>query len=136
MELNNYTIAALAVTTFVIILAAAYLSGALDPVIKEVGIMFFKAKAEAEAKKLQAQGMKQGEDFTKGVYFPTLPLFAQKKKRLSRLGRPIAAENGWQRCRLTWWTNTDQLKGNKQATDVAEGFGKMGGGVGGLKVGL
>lgn len=67
MELNNYTIAAIAVTTFAIVLAAAYLSGALDPVIKEVGIMFFKAKAEAEAKKLQAQGMKQGEDFTKGV---------------------------------------------------------------------
>ncbi|CAG8976811.1 hypothetical protein HYALB_00009075 [Hymenoscyphus albidus] len=95
LALTNYTLAAIATTTLALLLAAAYLSGALDPVIKEVGIMFFKAKAETEAKKLQAQGWKQGEDFTKG-----------------------------------------QLEGNKQAADVAEGFGKMGAGVGGLKVGL
>ncbi|CAG8958875.1 hypothetical protein HYFRA_00011828 [Hymenoscyphus fraxineus] len=95
LPLTNSTIAAIATTTLALLLTAAYLSGVLDPAIKEVGIMFFKAKAEAEARKLRAQGWKQGEDFTKG-----------------------------------------QLEGNKQAADVAEGFGKMGGGVSGLKVGL
>ncbi|KAK2629564.1 hypothetical protein QTJ16_000384 [Diplocarpon rosae] len=44
-------------------LGAAYTAGALDPVIKEIGIFFFKAKAEAERKKWQAQGMKEGQDF-------------------------------------------------------------------------
>ncbi|KAK2040282.1 hypothetical protein LZ31DRAFT_557975 [Colletotrichum somersetense] len=46
----------------------------------------FKAKAEAEKKKMQAQGMKAGQDFVDG-----------------------------------------QLKGNKQAADVADGIGSVGG---------
>jgi hypothetical protein len=41
----------------------AYQSGILDPVIEKIGIYLFKAKAMAEKKKLQAQGMKAGEDF-------------------------------------------------------------------------
>ena len=47
-------------------MGVAYATGAADPVIQEIGIWFFKAKAEAEAKKLQAQGMKEGQDFMKG----------------------------------------------------------------------
>jgi len=47
-------------------MGVAYATGAADPVIQEIGIWFFKAKAEAEAKKLQAQGMKEGQDFLKG----------------------------------------------------------------------
>ncbi|TVY71316.1 hypothetical protein LSUE1_G007359 [Lachnellula suecica] len=88
---NIYLIASVVVAIIAIALGAAYMTGALDPVIEKVGIMFFKAKAEAEAKKMQAQGMKEGEDFFKG-----------------------------------------ELKGNKQAEDVKEGLGS----VGGLKVGL
>ncbi|EXF81201.1 hypothetical protein CPAR01_16422 [Colletotrichum paranaense] len=64
----------------------AYQQGMLDPLIEQVGIMMFKAKAEAEKKKMQAQGMKAGQDFV-----------------------------------------DDQLKGNKQAADVADGIGSIGG---------
>jgi hypothetical protein len=65
---ETYIIASIVVALVTVALTAAYLSGALDPVIKEMGVMFFKAKAEAEAKKMQAQGMKEGEDFLKGLY--------------------------------------------------------------------
>ncbi|EPE25100.1 hypothetical protein GLAREA_11681 [Glarea lozoyensis ATCC 20868] len=92
---ETYIIVSIVVALVTVALTAAYMTGALDPVIKEMGVLFFKAKAEAEAKKMQAQGMKEGEDFFK-----------------------------------------DQLKGNKQASDVADNFGKVGGGLGGLKVGL
>ncbi|KDN67896.1 hypothetical protein CSUB01_08103 [Colletotrichum sublineola] len=64
----------------------AYQQGMLDPVIEQIGIILFKAKAEAEKKKMQAQGMKAGQDFVDG-----------------------------------------QLKGNKQAADVADGVGSFGG---------
>ncbi|CAI0653680.1 unnamed protein product [Colletotrichum noveboracense] len=41
----------------------AYQQGMLDPIIEQIGVMMFKAKAEAEKKKLQAQGQKAGQDF-------------------------------------------------------------------------
>jgi hypothetical protein len=63
---NAYLIVSAVVAFIAIALGAAYMSGALDPVSEQVGIWFFKAKAEAEAKKLQAQGLKEGEDFMKG----------------------------------------------------------------------
>jgi len=63
---NTYLIISAVVAAIAIALGAAYMAGLLDPVIEEAGIMFFKAKAEAEAKKMQAQGMKEGEDFFKG----------------------------------------------------------------------
>jgi hypothetical protein len=44
-------------------LAGAYRSGALNPYIDQLGVYFFKAKAKAEEKKLQAQGLKEGQDF-------------------------------------------------------------------------
>ncbi|KAH8667377.1 hypothetical protein BGZ60DRAFT_528680 [Tricladium varicosporioides] len=62
---NTYLIAPVVIAAVAVTLAAAYIAGYLDPVIEEIGIMFFKAKAEAEAKKLQAQGMKEGQDFFK-----------------------------------------------------------------------
>jgi hypothetical protein len=65
---NTYLIISAVVAVVAIALTAAYMAGLLDPVIEEVGIMFFKAKAEAEAKKMQAQGMKEGEDFFKGMF--------------------------------------------------------------------
>ena len=64
---NTYLIVSAIVAFVAIALGAAYMSGALDPVVEEIGIFFFKAKAEAEAKKLQAQGMKEGQDFFKGA---------------------------------------------------------------------
>lgn len=56
------------VALIAIALGGAYVSGALDPVIEKIGIYFFKAKAGAEAKKLQAQGLKEGQDFVKGTF--------------------------------------------------------------------
>lgn len=41
----------------------AYQQGYLDPLIEKVGVYFFKAKAKAEEKEMQAEGMKAGEDF-------------------------------------------------------------------------
>ncbi|ROW09460.1 hypothetical protein VMCG_02229 [Cytospora schulzeri] len=50
----------------VIVMAAswfAYDQGYMDPLIEKFGVYVMKAEAEAEAKKLQAQGLKRGEDF-------------------------------------------------------------------------
>jgi len=46
-------------------LGAAYVSGALNPVIEQIGIYFFKAKAKAEEKALEGEGKKEGKDFLK-----------------------------------------------------------------------
>tara|TARA_R110002060_G_scaffold3457_4_gene5442 strand:- start:1016 stop:1237 length:222 start_codon:yes stop_codon:yes gene_type:complete len=63
---STYIIISAVIAFIAVALGAAYTTGALDPVIEQMGIMFFKAKAEAEKKKLQAQGMKEGEDFMDG----------------------------------------------------------------------
>jgi len=47
-------------------LGAAYMAGMLDQVIEQIGIYLFKAEAKAEKKKLEAQGLKEGEDFAEG----------------------------------------------------------------------
>ncbi|EON98960.1 hypothetical protein UCRPA7_5559 [Phaeoacremonium minimum UCRPA7] len=41
----------------------AYDQGYLDPVIEKIGEYMFKAKAKAEEKKMEAEGLKRGEDF-------------------------------------------------------------------------
>lgn len=51
------------VALIAVALGAAYSTGAFDPIIEQIGIMIFKAEAKAEEKKLEAQGMKEGEDF-------------------------------------------------------------------------
>lgn len=56
-------IIAIVVAVIAVALGAAYTQGMLDPVIEKIGILIFKAKAEAEKKELQAKGMKEGEDF-------------------------------------------------------------------------
>lgn len=48
----------------------AYQQGYLDPLIEKVGVLVFKAKAVAEAKEMQAKGMKTGEDFVGCKYSP------------------------------------------------------------------
>jgi hypothetical protein len=56
-------------TSLIVVLALAtsgyfaYQQGYLDPLIEKVGVFVFKAKAVAEAKEMQAKGMKAGEDF-------------------------------------------------------------------------
>lgn len=52
--------------TVVLLIAAtwyAYNEGYMDPLIEKVGVFVMKAKAEAEAKEMQAEGLKRGEDF-------------------------------------------------------------------------
>lgn len=52
--------------TIIAVMAAgwfAYDQGYLDPVIEAVGKIIFKAKAKAEQKKMEAEGLKRGEDF-------------------------------------------------------------------------
>lgn len=60
---DTYIIVSSIIAILAIALGVAYQTGALDPVIEDIGIMFFKAKAKAEEKKMEAQGMKEGEDF-------------------------------------------------------------------------
>ena len=66
---STYIIVSAIVAIIAIALGGAYVSGAMDPVVEQIGIYFFKAKAQAEAKKLQAQGLKEGEDFIKGEFY-------------------------------------------------------------------
>ena len=56
------------VALIAVALGAAYTTGALDGIIEQIGIYFFKAKAKAEEKKLEAQGLKEGQDFFKGMF--------------------------------------------------------------------
>lgn len=56
-------IIAVVIAIIAVALGGAYTQGYLDPVIEKIGIFLFKAKAEAEKKKLQAEGLKEGEDF-------------------------------------------------------------------------
>jgi len=77
-------IVAIVIAVLAAALGGAYTTGALDPVIQKLGKYFFKAKAKAEQKKLQAQGMKEGQDFVE-----------------------------------------DELKGNQQAGEAAQGLGKI-----------
>jgi hypothetical protein len=63
---NALLIVSAIVALIAVALGAAYMSGALNPVIEKIGIYLFKAKAKAEEKKLEAQGLKEGEDFFKG----------------------------------------------------------------------
>lgn len=72
---STYIIVSAVIAFIAIALGAAYTTGALDPVIEQMGIMVFKAKAEAEKKKLQAQGMKEGEDFVGGKFPVQLLLY-------------------------------------------------------------
>ncbi|CAK7206451.1 hypothetical protein SEUCBS139899_009246 [Sporothrix eucalyptigena] len=44
----------------------AYEQGYLDPLIEKFGVYLFKAKAKAEEKELEAEGLNAGEDFLKG----------------------------------------------------------------------
>jgi hypothetical protein len=62
-------------------LAAAYMSGALNPLIEQLGMYFFKAKAKAEETKLEAQGLKEGQDFMASECDPKKTLKGRKDER-------------------------------------------------------
>ncbi|KUJ14190.1 uncharacterized protein LY89DRAFT_784181 [Mollisia scopiformis] len=63
---NAYFIVSAIVAIIAVALGAAYTTGALDPIIEKIGVMLFKAEAKAEEKKMEAEGMKEGEDFLAG----------------------------------------------------------------------
>jgi hypothetical protein len=63
METQTLLISLLVIFSVVGAVYWAYQEGYLDPVIQAVGVYLFKAKAMAEKKRLQAQGMKAGQDF-------------------------------------------------------------------------
>lgn len=67
-KLETTAIVTAVLAVFIAALAAAYQSGYLDPFVERAGMYFFKVKAEAEKKKLQAQGQKLGEDFMEGMF--------------------------------------------------------------------
>ncbi|KAJ4415186.1 hypothetical protein N0V82_007487 [Gnomoniopsis sp. IMI 355080] len=62
---SNYQIFIYLLTVVVLMAATwyAYNEGYADPLIEKMGVWMMKAKAEAEAKEMQAKGMKEGEDF-------------------------------------------------------------------------
>lgn len=64
---NTYLIISAIIAVVAIALGTAYVTGTLDPVIEKIGVMFFKAEAKAEEKKLEAEGLKEGEDFLTGM---------------------------------------------------------------------
>ena len=77
-------------------------------------VYLMKAKAEAEAKQLQAQGLKRGEDF-----LDCKPLSSfQRNVVFPHCGRALLANPP----RLA-----AELEGNKQADDVKSGIGSLGG---------
>ncbi|KAN0106120.1 hypothetical protein V8E51_008996 [Hyaloscypha variabilis] len=64
---NNYVvIVPIIIAIIAVALGVAYQTGALDPIIEKIGVYYFKAEAKAEEKKMEAQGMTEGEDFLKG----------------------------------------------------------------------
>jgi hypothetical protein len=65
---NAYLVVSAIVAIIAIVLGAAYTTGALDPIIEKIGVYIFKAEGKAEEKKLEVQGMKEGEDFLKGEW--------------------------------------------------------------------
>lgn len=72
--LTTALILAIITAVVAIALGAAYQFGLLDNAIETVGMYLFKAKAKAEKKKLQAEGMKEGQDFFEGWFQLLIPL--------------------------------------------------------------
>lgn len=67
---SNLFITSVIVAVMAVALGGAYVSGALDPVIEDIAKYLMKLKGKAEEKKLEAQGMKEGEDFLKSEFSP------------------------------------------------------------------
>jgi len=65
---NAYLIISIVTAILAVAVGIAYSTGDLNPIIEKIGVYFFKAKAKAEEKKLEAEGEKEGEDFLKSEY--------------------------------------------------------------------
>jgi transposase len=66
---NNYLfIIPIVVAIIAVAFGIAYQTGALNPIFEKIGVYYFKAEAKAEEKKMEAQGLKDGEDFLKGKF--------------------------------------------------------------------
>jgi hypothetical protein len=66
---NAYlSIVPIVIAIIAVALGVAYQTGALNPIIEKIGVYYFKAEAKAEEKKMEAQGLKEGEDFLKGMW--------------------------------------------------------------------
>jgi hypothetical protein len=68
---NTYLILSAVIAFLAVALGVAYQNGALDP-IEKIGVLFFKAEAKAEEKKLETQGLKEGQDFLAGKQSHTI----------------------------------------------------------------
>jgi hypothetical protein len=69
---NTYLILSAVIAFLAVALGVAYQNGALDPIIEKIGVLFFKAEAKAEEKKLETQGLKEGQDFLAGKQSHTI----------------------------------------------------------------
>jgi len=65
-DLSTTSLIGLLITTIILLTSAAYLTGMLDSYIKTAEFYILRVEAGAEAKKLQAKGLKEGEDFVAG----------------------------------------------------------------------
>lgn len=105
----------------------AYQQGYLDPLIEKVGVVVFRAKAAAEEKELQAEGMKAGEDFVDCKSISHLFSGASPGRRGGR--KCCLAEGrgyGYWGLSLLTRSAAAQLKGNQQADEVKQGLGSIG----------
>jgi hypothetical protein len=69
---SAYIIVSAVIAIIAVAIGVAYTTGAADPIIEQIGIWLFKAKAKAEEKKLEAMGQKEGQDFLKSMLSPKL----------------------------------------------------------------
>lgn len=61
-----FLIISIILTVVAIAFGGIYMAGMLDTVIEKIGIYVLRTKAKAEEKTLEAQGLKEGQDFFKG----------------------------------------------------------------------
>ncbi|CAK7227025.1 hypothetical protein SCUCBS95973_006399 [Sporothrix curviconia] len=66
MGFVTYLSYAIAFLASIVAVLFAYEQGYLDPLIEKLGVYLFKAKAKAEEKELEAEGLQAGQDFVKG----------------------------------------------------------------------
>ena len=114
METQTLLISLLIILSVVGAVYWAYQEGYLDPIIQEVGVYLFKAKAMAEKKRLQAQGMKAGQDFADCKCCPCHSARPWEEKRAnpecgltsgcSATEGCAASRRGQDGCRCNWWT--------------------------------
>ncbi|KAI9834759.1 MAG: hypothetical protein M1819_002845 [Sarea resinae] len=63
---TNTTIASVVAAIIAVAIAAAYISGAADPIIDRIAKLYFKGKAKAEEKALETMGENKASYYFKG----------------------------------------------------------------------